>query len=247
MNFQDHFSTLAAEYSRYRPHYPAALFRYLATQAPGQGLAWDCATGSGQAAVGLAAFFQRVIATDASEAQLSHAEPHSRVEYRVATAEDSHLGVASVDLVTVAQALHWFDLEKFYTEVRRVTRPGGLLAVWAYALFRCAPEIDEVIWEFYDGILGKYWSPERRLVEQGYRTLSFPFQERQTPEFLMESSWTLEQVLGYLGTWSALKRYREVEGRDPLPASADRLLAAWGNPEEARPLRWPIRLRVGER
>lgn len=244
MTFQDHFSSLATDYARYRPRYPEALFRYLSDLAPGRRLAWDCATGSGQAAVGLAEFFKRVIATDASEAQLAQAESHARVEYRVAPAEASGLPPASVDLVTVAQALHWFDLEKFYAEVRRVARPGGVLAAWTYALFRCDPAVDAVIGDFYEGILGNYWTPERRLVEQGYRTLPFPFREGKPPEFAMEARWGLAQVLGYLGTWSALKRYREAQGRDPLPELAEKLREAWGK-EEIRTLRWPIFLRWG--
>ncbi|MCC7343301.1 MAG: class I SAM-dependent methyltransferase [Deltaproteobacteria bacterium] len=244
MAFQDHFSSLATDYARYRPRYPEALFRYLAGLAPRRSMAWDCATGSGQAALGLAEFFERVVATDASDAQLSRAEPHARVEYRAAPAEASGLAAASVDLVTVAQALHWFDLEKFYTEVRRVARPGGILAVWTYALFRCDRAVDAAIGDFYDGILGGYWTPERRLVEQGYRTLPFPFREGKPPEFAMEARWSPAQVLGYLGTWSALKRYREAQGRDPLPELAQKLHTVWGK-EEVRTLRWPLFLRWG--
>ncbi len=244
MTFQDHFSSLATDYARYRPRYPEVLFRYLSEQAPSRSLAWDCATGNGQAALGLAEFFDRVVATDASESQLAHAQRHPRVEYRRATAEHSGLDAASVDLVTVAQALHWFDLEKFYAEVRRVVRPGGCLAVWTYALFQCDPAADAAIRDFYERTLGDYWTPERRLVEQGYRTLPFPFEETKTPEFVMESRWNLEQVLGYLGTWSALKRYREAKGSDPLPELAEGLRRAWGK-EEVRPLRWPISLRCG--
>lgn len=245
MNFKDHFSPLAGDYSRYRPRYPDALFRYLADSSPQRKLAWDCATGSGQAAVGLAEVFERVIATDASESQVSHAEEHPGVEYRVAPAESSGIEEGSVDLVTVAQALHWFDFEKFYSEVRRVVRPSGCLAVWAYSLFECDPVTDRVIWDFYEGTLGAYWPPERRWVEQGYRTLPFPFEEIATPGFSMETRWNLRQVLGYLGTWSALKRYREAEGKDPLPSLAERLLAEWGDPEGIKLLRWPLYLRLG--
>ncbi|MCC6272615.1 MAG: class I SAM-dependent methyltransferase [Deltaproteobacteria bacterium] len=244
MAFQDYFSSLATDYARYRPRYPEDLFRYLSGIAPGRSLAWDCATGSGQAAVGLAEYFERVIATDASEAQLTQAEPHPGVEYRAESAEASGLAAASVDLVTVAQALHWFDLENFYAEVRRVARPGGVLAVWTYALFSCGPAVDAVIGDFYEGILGNYWAPERRLVEQGYRTLPFPFREGEAPEFAMEARWSLAQVLGYLGTWSALKRYREALGRDPLPELAEKLQGAWGK-EGIKTLHWPIFLRWG--
>lgn len=245
MAFKDHFSVVAAEYSRFRPRYPSALFDFLSRQAPSTCRAWDCATGSGQAAVGLADFFDHVIATDASAAQVEQATPKPRVEYRVATAEDSGLEASSVDLVTVAQAIHWFDLEKFYAEVRRVGRPGACLALWGYFLLSCNPEIDALIDVYYRDTLGPYWPPERRIVERRYRDLAFPFEEISSPEFFMESDWSLDELVGYLSTWSALKKYRESTGLDPLPAFRESLLEKWGPASERKRMHWPVFLRLG--
>jgi SAM-dependent methyltransferase len=245
--FADHFSRVAADYARFRPRYPDALFDWLAGLAPGRGLAWDCATGSGQAAVALAERFERVVATDASAEQLASAEAHPRVEYRVAPAESSGLAAASVDLLTVAQALHWFDLPAFYAEADRVLRPGGVLAAWCYGLFRFAdPEVQAVLARFHDRV-EPYWPPERQLLEAGYRTLDFPFPEDAAPDFAMTEGFDLDRLLGYLGTWSAVKRYREVRGDDPLIAPERELRAVWGDPARRRPVHWPLALRCGRK
>ncbi len=179
--FKDHFSDQSGDYLRYRPSYPDALFAYLAEISPTRHLAWDCATGSGQAAQGLSAHFEKVIATDASAAQIDSAIPTANVHYRVASAESSGLPDHSVDLVTVAQALHWLDLERFYDEVRRVLKPGGLLAVWSYNLLRTDSAIDAQVDAFYSRTVGPYWPPERRWIENGYRDLPFPFPEMAPP------------------------------------------------------------------
>ena len=183
MTFKDRFSAHASDYARFRPHYPRALFAYLADIASERECAWDCATGNGQAAVALGEFFHHVIATDASENQVANGQPHDRVTYRVASAEQSGLPKASVDLVTVAQALHWFDREAFFAEAQRVLKPHGVLAVWCYNLFRIAPEIDRLVETFYRETVGPYWDFERRLVETGYRTIEFPFAELSTARF----------------------------------------------------------------
>ncbi|MCU0933548.1 MAG: class I SAM-dependent methyltransferase, partial [Thiobacillaceae bacterium] len=173
--FKDHFSTRSSRYAAFRPCYPVELFTYLASLTPGHDLAWDCATGSGQAARGLAKHYTRVSATDASTAQIDAAAPHARVEFRVAPAQDSGLPDRSADLTTVAQAAHWFDLQAFYAEVRRVLKPDGLLAIWCYERLAIEPAVDAIVEDFYGGLLGPYWPPERRLVESGYRDLDFPF------------------------------------------------------------------------
>ena len=244
--FADHFSGAAAEYARFRPRYPAALFSYLSALVPSEALAWDCATGSGQAAVALAAHLSRVVATDASAEQIAHAEPHPRVEYRVAAAERSGLDAASVELVTVAQALHWFDLPAFYAEVQRVLRPGGVLAVWCYGHMVLPSEaLQNALDRFYSVTVGPYWPPERSLVEAGYGSLPFPFVELAAPAFAMEMRTSLDGLLGYLGTWSATQRYIQATGRDPVPELGSEAAKHWGDPQAQRVVRWPLSLRVG--
>lgn len=245
-SFPDHFSGVAGAYAEHRPRYPDALFEWLAEVSPTREFAWDCATGSGQAAVALAARFDRVLGTDASAAQIAAAEEHPRVEYRVAPAEASGLPDASVDLVTVAQALHWFDRPAFYAEVRRVLRPGGLVAAWTYgaSVFE-DPRADAVHRRFYSDTVGPYWPPERALVEAGYRTIEFPFEEIEAPAFEMEADWTLSSFLGYVGTWSAVTRFRRERGHDPVAELGEELRRLWGNPEAPRRIRWPLAMRVG--
>ncbi|HMJ06437.1 MAG TPA: class I SAM-dependent methyltransferase [Chthoniobacterales bacterium] len=245
MSFKDHFSGHAAEYARFRPVYPAALFAYLASLAPEHNRAWDCATGNGQAARGLAHHFQLVTATDASAEQIAKAEPHERVEYRIAPAEKSGLDASSIDLVTVAQALHWFDITAFLGEVQRVLKPRGIVAVWAYNLLTICPPVDRLVQEFYAETTGPYWPPERALVESGYSALAFPFEELAPPAFEMEAHWRLEQLLGYLRTWSATQKFVAARGFDPVDALGERMRESWGERGEERLVRWPLTLRVG--
>jgi hypothetical protein len=247
MSFEDkdHFSGHADRYEAFRPTYPEALFAYLAALCPFHDLAWDCATGNGQAAVPLAAYFRAVIATDASQKQIDQARPREKVRYLVAPADKVPIDQASVDLVTVAQALHWLDLTGFYAEVRRVARPGCVIAVWCYQLNTIAPKIDATIHRLYADIVGADWPPERRLVEEGYRTLDFSFQEFALPPFQMVHSWDLEHLLGYLGSWSSVQRYRTRTGLDPLELVRAELEAAWGDPKQARGVTWPLHVRAG--
>jgi SAM-dependent methyltransferase len=246
--FHDHFSSLATHYAAFRPSYPRALFEYLAAICPARRLAWDCACGSGQASVSLAEHFESVLATDASAAQIAAATADPRVLYRVARAEESGLESASADLVTVAQALHWLDLAPFYTEVTRVLRPGGVLAVWTYgALHGDDDAIEAVLAGFLQDVIGPCWPPERALVDSGYRTLPFPFPEIGTPEFAMEQSWTLPHLLGYVRSWSATSRYVARHGVDPVIALEASLQTPWGEPHRMRRVRWPLSMRVGRR
>lgn len=244
--FADHFSRLAADYAAYRPRYPAALFATLASLSPSRGRAWDCATGSGQAAIGLAPHFQTVVASDASPMQIRTAELHPRVRYLVAQAEAMPLGAGSVALVTVAQALHWLELPIFFAEVRRVLAPGGLLAVWTYGRQRVdGGPLDGAVEHFYQHVVGSYWPPERRWVETGYRTLRIPFDEITVTAPPMVADWTLDQLLGYIGTWSAVARCREASGSDPLPGLLERLAPHWGDPAGQRRIEWPLSIRAG--
>ena len=244
MTFKDHFSSQASGYSRYRPGYPAELIGFVASRAPDQRLAVDCATGSGQAALAIAEYFDCVLAVDASLDQLARSQPHPRVLYAASLAEQLPIGPRSVALVTAAQAVHWFDFSRFYDECRRVLVPGGVIAVWTYEKFRLDPAVDAVVDRFYSQVVGPDWPAERRYVELGYRTLPFPWNEESPPDFAHETDWDLAEVLGYLGTWSAVQRYRDRVGSDPLPALKPELAAAWGD-ERTRTLRWPIHLRLG--
>jgi SAM-dependent methyltransferase len=245
MSFKDHFSGHAAVYASYRPGYPPALFDFVTSLPRGRALALDCATGNGQAALGLAERFERVIATDASAAQLAHATPHPRVEYRQAPAEQSGLPDRSVDLVTVATAVHWLDFDRFYAEAERVLAPGGAIVVWAYNLPRVTPEISALVDRLSYQIVKTYWPPERRWVDEEYHTLPFPFREVETPSLAIEERWDLHRLLDYVGTWSATQRYLQAHGQDPRELIAGELEAAWGDPDQEREVRFPIMMRAG--
>lgn len=245
--FKDHFSSASDRYAAYRPDYPATLFAWLANQCAERDTAWDCATGSGQAALGLAAHFRAVVATDASAEQLRHAQAHPAVTYRVAPAEASGLADRSVDLVTVAQAAHWFDLPRFHAEVARVLKPGGVIALWGYGRMVLPGDLDAPFQRFYSETVGPYWPPERALIDDAYRSLAFPYAEIDAPPCFIEVEWTLPRLVGYLSTWSAVKRYRAAEGHDPLPALETALAPLWGGADRPRRLQWPLFLRVGRR
>jgi SAM-dependent methyltransferase len=245
--FRDLFSQAAAEYAAYRPHYPARLFAELAARAPRTELAWDCATGNGQAAVGLAEHFRRVVATDASAAQIASAVPHERVSYGVALAHASGLASSTVDLVTVAQALHWLDRDAFFREARRVLVANGVVAVWSYGLIEIDDRVDRLVRRFYEATVGPCWPPERRLVDDGYRTIEFPFVEFMLPPLAIEQQLTLDQLGGYLRTWSATRKYAEERGEDPVAPLLIELEALWGKPSAARRARFPISVRAGYR
>lgn len=246
MTFKDHFSRLAASYASFRPRYPAALFDYLAQACRRREFAWDCACGSGQATLDLAQRFATVVATDASAAQLAAAPAHANVRYRVAPAAQSGLESACVDIVTVAQALHWFDLEPFYAEVNRVLRPAGVLAVWTYGVPHVAGErADRLMQEYYWDTLKTYWPAERQLVESGYRTLPFAFAELDPSHFEMHELWSLPELIGYVRSWSATGRYLEANAVDPAVALEESLAGIWGAPDERRQISWPLSLRIG--
>ncbi len=245
MSFADHFSSVSAAYAAFRPRYPDDLFDFLAQETPARDAAWDVGTGSGQAAVGLARHFTRVIATDASSSQIAHAAPDPRVSYRVCPAEACDLDDGSVDLVTAAQALHWFDRSAFWAEVRRVLRPGGVIAVWTYVMLQITPRIDALVNRFYHDVVGPYWPPERRITEERYQTIEFPFAEFEAPNFVIEQSVTLDDLAGYVRTWSATRRFVEEQAHDPVDGLIAQLAPAWGSPQESRLARWPVAMRVG--
>lgn len=245
MTFKDHFSGHAGTYQQARPTYPADLIAWLAAQIPAHECAWDAGCGNGQASVALAASFARVVATDPSANQIAHAEARPNIDYRVEPAEECTLADASADLVTVAQALHWFDHARFYPEVRRVLKPGGLLAAWTYVDCRVNDAIDAVKNRLYIDLTGPYWTPERAHVDSGYRTLPFPFAEVAAPGFAMSANWTLAQFLAYLRSWSGTQRYLMARGEDPVSLVEIDLRAAWGAPSAQRSVYWDFYLRCG--
>lgn len=245
MGFKDHFSALAAGYAAHRPTYPAALADFLAGASPRAGLAWDAGCGSGQLSTLLAARFERVVATDASPEQIAQAAPHPRVEYRVAPAEAGGLPDAAADLAVAAQAAHWFDLERYYAEVRRVARPGALVAIVCYGALRVDGEAGPVLRRFYTDALGPYWPPERRHVEDGYRSLPFPFAEIPAPRLEIRREWALADVFGYVRTWSAVRALEQAQGPAPLETFRRELARAWGGDDVTRTVTWPLAVRVG--
>lgn len=245
-NFKDLFSGHANDYALHRPTYPRELFEYLANLTREHALAWDCGTGNGQAAVALAEFYHRVIATDASKDQIAQAKSHEKIKFAVAPAEVSGLEQGSVDLVTVAQALHWFKHAAFWQEVKRVGKPGSIIAVWSYSLPKITDVVDQEVRKFYDRDTADYWEPERALVDGGYRSLEFPFEEMRPPEFFMKVNWTLDQYLGYINTWSAVKTATKKTGVNPAVAFAETLHKVWGDPHASKVVSWRVLLRVGK-
>jgi SAM-dependent methyltransferase len=245
LNFEDHFSGHSGQYAQSRPKYPSEIYAYLASIAPACSLAWDCGTGNGQAALGLAKHFDRVYATDASAEQISHAYPHKNVEYHAEPAEHVALADSSVDLVTVAVAIHWFNFDEFYREVKRVLKPNGILAAWTYSLTEISPQIDELIQQYYGEILNSYWPERIHYLEEKYETLPFPFEEINPPAFNIEMNWNLLQFAGFLDSWSATQRYKTQKGKHPLELIWDELAAAWGDENETRRVRWPLHFRIG--
>jgi len=242
--FKDHFSGHARAYTLYRPTYPDRMFAHLASLCARRGHAWDCGTGGGQAAIRLAAYFERVTATDAAAAQIEQAVAREGVTYAVAPAEASGLPDASVDLINVAQAAHWFQHDAFYDEVRRVAAPGCILALSCYGLFQVSDAVDAVVSSFY-AEMGPWWPPERDHIDTGYAGLPFPFPAIEMPSFHLEATWDLDHLIGYLGTWSAVQRYMKDRGEDPLPYLAEALARVWGGkPTEAQTVRWPIHFKA---
>ncbi|RDI59279.1 class I SAM-dependent methyltransferase [Microvirga subterranea] len=245
MSFKDHFSTRSADYATYRPTYPPAVADYLASLCAHPDVALDVGCGTGQLSVLLAERFGRVIATDASAQQIETAQQHAGVEYRVAPAERSGLPDASVDLVTAAQAAHWFDLPAFYGEVKRIGKPGSVLALITYGVVQADSEIGPLIQHFYKDVVGSYWPPERKHVESGYRDFDFPFREFQAPPLAIEVSWRAADLIGYADTWSAVREAEKALGRQPIEDFRRDLLRAWGDPEQRRSIRFPLSFRIG--
>jgi SAM-dependent methyltransferase len=243
--FKDHFSGVSSGYRAFRPGYPAALFDWLASVAPGRGRAVDLGCGSGQASVGLARRFDEVIGVDPSAEQVARAETSPRVRYLVAPAETTGLPASCADVVIAAQSAHWFDPERLRRELERICRPGAVFAAFTYGLTRIDPAVDAIVLRFFRDVLGPHWPPETRHVTSGYRTLPFPWPEIATPALAHEESWTLERFLGYLRTWSGAVAFRRATGGDPVALVEADLRAAWGPAGEAREVAWNLAARAG--
>lgn len=242
--FKDYFSDNSTGYHQYRPHYPEQLFHYLSSLCLQHSRAWDCATGTGQAASRLANYFDRIIATDASASQINQAIQNNKISYRVATAEDTTIENHSIDLITVAQALHWFDINRFANEAQRVLKDGGIVAAWTYNLFSINTDFDRILHYLYQTTLGPFWPAERKLVEDEYRNIQLPLQSLKPPAFEMTAQWTFSQVIGYLNTWSAVKKYTQSTGHNPVESQFKSLSKAWGPAEQVHTIRWPLTLKL---
>ncbi|MCX2573873.1 class I SAM-dependent methyltransferase [Pedobacter sandarakinus] len=242
---KDNFSTQAADYAIYRPTYPQELYDYLFRMVKIDEAAWDCATGNGQVARALAQHFKRVYATDISEKQLAQALKLPNILYKVESAERANVPDGSFDLITVAQAIHWFNFDAFYSEVQRTLKPEGVIAVIGYGLMQIDKKVDRVVFKLYEEILGKYWDSERRYIEEGYQTIPFPFEEFATPQFNIQTTWNFNQMIGYLNTWSSLQHYKKANDRNPLEYLFTELKAAWGD-DAIKDVRFPVLFRVGK-
>jgi SAM-dependent methyltransferase len=245
MDFKDNFSKQSGIYARFRPQYPPELYTYLASLTTQHETAWDCGTGNGQAAIGLAELYQHIIATDPSEQQIANAFSHPNITYKVEKAEETSIPDHSIDLVTVANALHWFDFEAFYKEVRRTLKPNGIIAAWAYQNPSISPELDSIITKLHDEILGNYWLTENRYVEKAYTTIPFPFKEIESPQFYSEKTMDLNDFVGFLNTWSATQRFIRQNNTNPVDMLYEELLNSWGVIDHKKTISWKLILKVG--
>ncbi|HEX6981553.1 MAG TPA: class I SAM-dependent methyltransferase [Balneolaceae bacterium] len=245
-DFKDNFSKQSNTYLKYRPTYPGELFEYLRSLTEGHDVAWDCGTGNGQAAISLTKYYKKVYATDPSEQQIRNALPHRQIVYKVEKAEHSGLKDQSVDLITVAQAIHWFNFDEFYTEAKRVLKDNGAIAAWTYSLPAISDKIDNIIKDFHDQTLGEYWLYENSLVIKRYSTIPFPFKKLSTPAFLMHKELSLNDLVGFISSWSAVQRYKSKNGNNPVDKLETKLAKLWGGRNEVKEARWEIILKAGQ-
>jgi ubiquinone/menaquinone biosynthesis C-methylase UbiE len=241
---KDNFSTQSDEYARFRPNYPDEFFEYLLSITNAMENAWDCATGNGQIAGKLAPYFKQIYATDISQAQIQNAVHLPNINYSIQPAENTDFSDAMFDLIVVAQAIHWFNFNAFYKEVYRTLKKDGHLIVAGYQLLQVSEDIDVIISNFQKNVIGEYWDDERRYIDEGYQTIPFPFKEVTTPEFSISLSWTLEHLMGYLNTWSAVKHFEKRNGYNPVEKIKGELKNSWGN-NKHRQVIFPVMLRVG--
>jgi ubiquinone/menaquinone biosynthesis C-methylase UbiE len=240
---KDNFSKQAALYAKYRPEYPQEMYAHILSRCTGRSQAWDCATGNGQVAKVLAEQFGKVYATDISEKQLANAVQADNLDYSLAEAERTPFPDNHFDLVTVGQALHWFDFDGFFNEVKRVLKPGGVLAVWGYSNMLINESLDKLNFDFYHHVTGPYWDEERKYIDDRYESIAFPFEDVQTHAFEIVKQWDVLTLEGFLNTWSAVQHFIRQEGYHPVPAFIERLQRTWAE-EEERVIRFPIFLKT---
>ncbi|MDX1694822.1 MAG: class I SAM-dependent methyltransferase [Ketobacteraceae bacterium] len=245
-NFKDHFSSGSDDYRKFRPRYPESLYKWLHTKVARPNTVWECGAGSGQATEHLAKHFDHIIATEPSEAQLASAPPIDNVTYKASAAETFEHEPGSIDMVVVAQAIHWFDQARFFEKVDQLLKPGGLLAVWGYQLMEANEALDPLLKAFHDDFVGPYWPQERSLLNNGYATIRFPYPALEAPGFVMTDEWDLGHLLGYLNTWSATRAFEKDKGHNPVDLWRDKLTAAWGDKPKQR-VSWPLVLYVGRK
>ena len=243
---KDNFSTQSDQYAKFRPHYPEALYAFMTNLLREKNQAWDCGTGNGQVASVLSRYFKAVYASDISKKQMEQAPVIENIHYLTLTAGEPYFPDQFFDLITVAQAIHWFDFDKFYKEVHRTLKPGGLMAVIGYGLTRVSPKVDKAIDHFYQNIVGPYWDPERKYLDEGYQTIPFPFEEINCPEFKIAEEWTLDHFIGYLKTWSAVKHFEAKNGFNPVDDFTQELQSAWGTENIKRKVSFPLLTRIGK-
>lgn len=246
IEFKDNFSIQSDIYLKYRPHYPKELFLFLSSLTKEHNSAWDCGTGNGQAAVGLADFYKKVIATDPSKQQLQNAIPNKKVIYKNEKAEYNSIESDSIDIVTAANSLHWFDFDIFYASVKRVLKKNGVFAAWTYGPPSVSPEVDNIIKHFHDIILDEYWLSENRLTENEYRTIPFPFQRIGCPDFYCSKEFDLDEMIGYLNTWSAVQRYILNNNKNPADDLFPDLLKVWKDKDFKKVFTWKLVLMTGK-
>jgi len=243
---KDRFSSHASEYSRFRPEYPDSLISFVLSVTKRRESAWDCGTGNGQLAARLSPHFRTVFATDISKEQLAQAPAISNVRYSVEAAGETQFADKQFDLISIAQAIHWMPFDALYRDVYRCLKDDGLFLVTGYGLLSINPQIDAVVRHLYTEILGAYWDPERRYIDEEYATIPFPFEEVESPPFLQQYDWSLAQFTGYLNTWSAMKQYSKSTGLEALDSIAENLRAAWGA-SKTHLATFPILLRMGRK
>lgn len=244
MSPKDLFSQTSLNYAQFRPLYPSRLYEWVYANCKQFDQAWDCATGNGQVARELALHFKQIYATDLSLQQLNQAPQIENVHYLCEPAESSSLENESCDLITVAQAIHWFDFDKFYGQVYRILKPAGVLAIWVYEILKVREPIDFWVNELYNTVLGPYWDPERLHIENKLSSIPFPFAEIKCPEFEIRDFWSRKQFLGYIRSWSALQHYEKAKGHSAFPAFQDQISQIW--PEaEVYEVRFPVYMKAG--